>query len=74
MEEYWFLAPMSRLAIFSASFEYFFSETFHNNLLVARAKQLVDLLRVRRRQSYLITDWAEKFVSMAILFLTFSLL
>ena len=40
MEEYWFLAPMSRLAISSASFEYFFSETIHDNLPVARAKQL----------------------------------
>ena len=29
----------------------FFSETLHNNLLVARAKQLLDLPRVRRRQS-----------------------
>ena len=40
MEEYWFLAPMSKLAISAASFEYFFSETLHNNLPVARAKQL----------------------------------
>ena len=40
MEEYWFLAPMSRLAISSASLEYFFSETLHDNLPVARAKQL----------------------------------
>ena len=40
MEEYWFLAPMSRLAISSASFEYFFSETLHDNLPVVRAKQL----------------------------------
>ena len=41
MEEYWFLAPMSRLAISSASFKYFFfSETLHDNLPVARAKQL----------------------------------
>ena len=40
MEEYWFLAPMSKLAISSASFEYFFSETLHNNLPVTRAKQL----------------------------------
>ena len=42
MEEYWFVAPMSRLAISSASFEYFnfFSETLHDNLPVARAKQL----------------------------------
>ena len=40
MEEYWSLASMSRLAISSASFEFFFSETLHNNLPVARAKQL----------------------------------
>ena len=40
MEEYWFLAPMSRLAISSASLNIFFSETFHDNLPVARAKQL----------------------------------
>ena len=40
MEEYWFLAPMLRLAISSASFEYFFSETLHDNLPFARAKQL----------------------------------
>ena len=41
MEEYWFLAPMSRLAISSASLNFFFfSETLHDNLPVARAKQL----------------------------------
>ena len=41
MEEYWFLAPMSRLsAISSAPLNIFFSETFHYNLSVARAKQL----------------------------------
>ena len=40
MEEYWFLALMSRLAISSASLNIFFSETLHDNLLVARAKQL----------------------------------
>ena len=50
MEEYWFLAPMSRLrlAISSAlflSFLSFFSETLHNNLPVARAKQLGPLLK-----------------------------
>ena len=39
MEEYWFLAPMSRLAISSASLK-IFSETLHDNLPVARAKQL----------------------------------
>ena len=40
MEEYCFLAPMLRLAIFSASFNIFFSETLHDNLPVVRAKQL----------------------------------
>ena len=40
MEEYWFLTLMSRLAITSASFEFFFSETLHDNFRVARAKQL----------------------------------
>ena len=40
MGEYWFLAPMSKLAISLASFEYFFSETLHYNLPVTRAKQL----------------------------------
>ena len=39
MEEYWFLAPMARLAISSSSL-IFFSETLHDNLPVARAKQL----------------------------------
>ena len=36
MEEYWFLAPMLRLAISSASLN-FFSETLHDNLPVAQA-------------------------------------
>ena len=44
MEEYWFLAPMPRRAFSSASFSSaslnIFSETFHDNLPVARAKQL----------------------------------
>ena len=41
MEEYWLLAPMLRLAISSASFNFFFfSETLQNNLPVARVKQL----------------------------------
>ena len=40
MEEYWFLAPMLRLAISSASFNIFFPETLHDNLPVVRAKQL----------------------------------
>ena len=40
MEEYWFLALMSRLAISSALLNIFFSETLQNNLSVARAKQL----------------------------------
>ena len=40
MEEYWFLAPMSRLAISSASLNFFFSEALPDNLLVAWAKQL----------------------------------
>ena len=39
MEEYWLLAPMLRLAISSASLN-IFSATLHNNLPVARAKQL----------------------------------
>ena len=56
MGEYWFLAPMSRFAIWSASLNFFFPETFHDNLPVARAKQLgrsmKKTLRVRRRQSY----------------------
>ena len=38
IEEYWFLAPMLRLAIFLGFVEYFFSETLHHNLPVARAK------------------------------------
>ena len=45
MEEYWFLAPMSRLADFLGFIEYPFSETLHNNLPVARAKQLGRLLK-----------------------------
>ena len=41
MEKYWFLAPMLRLAVFSAYLvEYFFSETLHDNLPIAWAKQL----------------------------------
>ena len=40
MEGYWFLAPMLRLAISSASLNIFFSETHHDNLLVLSAKQL----------------------------------
>ena len=40
MEEYWFLAPMLRLAISSASLNIFFFETLHDNLPVVRAKQL----------------------------------
>ena len=39
MEEYWFLALMLRLAISSASLN-FFSEILHDNLPVVRAKQL----------------------------------
>ena len=39
MEEYWFLAPMLRLAISPTSLN-FFSETLHDNLPVVRAKQL----------------------------------
>ena len=39
MGEYWFLAPMLRLAISSASLN-IFVETLHNNLPVVRAKQL----------------------------------
>ena len=33
-------SPMSTLAISSASLNFFFSETFHDNLPVVRAKQL----------------------------------
>ena len=69
MEEYWFIAPMSRLAIYSATLNFFFSETFHDNLLVARAKQLgrsmKKLLRVRSDRVTrldLIADWAEKYL------------
>ena len=40
MEEYFFLSPMLRLAISLASFEYFFSETLHDNLSLAKAQQL----------------------------------
>ena len=40
MEEYWFLAPMLRLAISSVSLNIFFCETLHDNLPVVRAKQL----------------------------------
>ena len=40
MEEYWFLAPMLRLAISSASLKISVSETLHNNLPVARVNQL----------------------------------
>ena len=40
MEEHWFLVPMLRLAISSASLNIFFSETLHDNLAVVRAKQL----------------------------------
>ena len=32
MEEYWFLAPMTRLVISTASFQIFFSEALHDNL------------------------------------------
>ena len=39
MEEHWSLAPMLRLAISSASLN-FFSETLQDNLPVVRAKQL----------------------------------
>ena len=39
MEEYWFLAPMLRLAISSASLN-IFSENLHDNLSVVRTKQL----------------------------------
>ena len=39
MEEYWFLAPMLRLAISSASLN-IFSETLHDNHPVVRAKKL----------------------------------
>ena len=39
MEEYWFLAPMSRLAT-SLALLNFFSETLHDDLPIARAKQL----------------------------------
>ena len=39
MEEYWFLAPLLRLAISSALLN-IFSETLHDNLAVVRAKQL----------------------------------
>ena len=39
MEDYWFLAPMLRLAISSASLN-IFSETLHDNLPIVRAKQL----------------------------------
>ena len=34
MEEYWFLAPILRLAISSASLNIFFSEALHDNLPV----------------------------------------
>ena len=40
MEEYWFLAPMLKLAISSASFINFFSITLQDNLPVVRAMQL----------------------------------
>ena len=42
MEKHWFPAPMLRLAISSPSlhFFFFFSETLHDNLTVARGKQL----------------------------------
>ena len=41
MEEYWFLAPILRLAISSTSFIYlFFSKTLQDNLPVVRAMQL----------------------------------
>ena len=46
MEEYWFLAPMSRLAISSDSLK-FFSETLHDNLPIAEAKQLGNLSKLR---------------------------
>ena len=62
MEAYWFLATMSRFAISLASLIFFFfSDTLHNNLPFARAKQLSrsmkkkkkkKLLCVRKRQSY----------------------
>ena len=32
MEEHWFFAPMSRLAISPASLNFFFPEIFHDNL------------------------------------------
>ena len=41
MEEYWFLSPMLKLAISSASFINFFSITLQDNLPVARAMQLL---------------------------------
>ena len=40
MEEYWFLVPMLKLAISSASFINFFSITLQDNLRVVRAMQL----------------------------------
>ena len=40
MEEYWFLAPTLTLAISSASLNFFFPETLHDNPPVVRAKQL----------------------------------
>ena len=40
MEDYWFQAPMLRLAISSASLNIFFSESLHDNLPVVRAKRL----------------------------------
>ena len=40
MEEYWFLAPMLRLTISSASFINFFSKTLQDNLPVVRTKPL----------------------------------
>ena len=70
MEEYWFLAPMSRLAISSASLN-FFSETFHYNLPVARTKQQSRSMKKnyfvsegdRVTRLDLIADWAEKYFS-----------
>ena len=42
MEEYWILAPTHvKACYFLGIVEYFFSETLHNNLPVARAKQLL---------------------------------
>ena len=69
MEEYWFLAPMSRLAISSASLNIFYSETYYN-LPVARAKQLsrsikktTSCKKATVTRLDLIADWAEKYFS-----------